>query len=92
MTGRTPIDEVLRFLGGEHAERLRLMRREGLFVQDELTPGEAEDLRVALVLMSDLGVNAAGVAVILRMRRRMIALQRRTSEVLELVLEERGRG
>jgi hypothetical protein len=44
-----------------------------------------------MLLMRDLGVNAAGVEVILRMRRRLLVLQHRTAEALELVLEERRR-
>ena len=51
------------------------------FEEDELEPAEAEDLRLAIVLTEELGVNAAGVEVVLHLRRRMVALERRRSTV-----------
>jgi len=80
---RTAIVEVLRFLGVEDPEVLRLLRSEGLFEQDELDPFEAEELRVAMLWMRDLGVNAAGVDVALQLRRRLLVLEGRLREALE---------
>jgi hypothetical protein len=80
---RTAIDEVLSFLGGDAAELLELLRSEGLFEQDELEPYEAEELRVAVLWMRDLGVNAAGVDVALQLRRRLLVLEARLRDALE---------
>jgi hypothetical protein len=80
---RTAIAEVLSFLGGDAAELLDLLRSEGLFEQDELEPYEAEELRVAVLWMRDLGVNAAGVDVALQLRRRLLVLEARLREALE---------
>lgn len=80
---RTSIDEVLRFLGVDDPELLRLLRSEGLFEEEELEPGGAEELRVAVLWMRDLGVNPAGVDVGLQLRRRLLALEARLHEALE---------
>ena len=79
----TRIVEVLRFLGGDAAELLDLLRSEGLFEQEELEPYEAEELRVAVLWMRDLGVNPAGVDVALQLRRRLLALEARLRDTLE---------
>ena len=89
MSERARIEEVLRFLGVDDPELLALLRREGLFTEDELEPDEAEDLRVATSLMRDLGVNAAGVEVALHLRHRLLVLQQRVTVTLERLLEER---
>ncbi len=88
MSRRVHVDEILRFLEVRDAELLRSMRREGLFESDELELVEADELRVATVLMRELGVNAAGVEVILRMRRRMLTLEQRTAEAIRLLVEK----
>jgi hypothetical protein len=80
---RTQIAEVLRFLGVDDPELLALLRSEGLFETDELEPVEAEELRVAVLWMRDLGVNAAGVDVALQLRRRLLVLEGRLREALE---------
>jgi hypothetical protein len=80
---RTQVTEVLRFLGVDDPELLRLLRSEGLFEQDELESVEAEELRVAVLWMRDLGVNPAGVDVALQLRRRLLALEARLRETLE---------
>jgi len=80
---RTEIVEVLRFLGADAAELLVLLRSEGLFEQEELEPYEAEELRVAVLWMRDLGVNAAGVDVALQLRRRLLVLEARLRDALE---------
>jgi hypothetical protein len=92
MSDRTRVDEVLRFLEIRDRELLQLMRAEGLFDADELSADECEEFRVAVELMRDLGVNAAGVEVILRLRARLMALQERTAEALRILLEERESG
>lgn len=89
MTTRERIDEVLRQLGLGDEDLLESLREEGLFPDDEISPTEAEDLRVAVVLMREMGVNAAGVEVILRLRSRLVTLQSRTEEALRLLLRER---
>jgi hypothetical protein len=80
---RTSIAEVLGFLGVDDPELLRLLRSEGLFEQEELESVEAEELRVAVLWMRDLGVNPAGVDVALQLRRRLLALEARLHEALE---------
>jgi hypothetical protein len=79
---RTRIAEVLRFLGADE-DLLRLLRSEGLFEEEELEPVEAEELRVAVLWMRDLGVNPAGVDVALQLRRRQLVLEARLREALE---------
>ncbi|HEY5658203.1 MAG TPA: hypothetical protein VIY27_10485, partial [Myxococcota bacterium] len=70
-------------------ELLENLRDEGLFPDDEISSNEAEELRVAVVLMREMGVNAAGVEVILHLRSRLLTLQTRTEEALRLLLRER---
>ena len=88
MPPRTPVDEVLRFLGIEDRGFLEALRREGLFEEETLEPEAAEELRVAACLVRDLGVNPAGVEVVLQLRRRLFVLESRTRETLRRVLEE----
>ena len=48
--------EVLFFLGSEeHAAFFQRLRQEGLFEHDELAPEEADELRLAKLLMEELG-------------------------------------
>ncbi len=88
MTTRTPIQEVLRFLGIEDSAILDELRREGLFEEDSVEPDTAEELRVAASLMRELGVNPAGVEVVLQLRRRLLVLEERTAESLRRLLDE----
>ncbi len=88
MTMRTPIQEVLRFLGIEDSAILDELRREGLFEEDSVEPDTAEELRVAASLMRELGVNPSGVEVVLQMRRRLLVLEERTAESLRRLLDE----
>ncbi|HKE10964.1 MAG TPA: hypothetical protein VKE73_05285 [Myxococcota bacterium] len=89
MSPRTSVQEILRFLGVDDAELLGELRREGLFEAEELSPDEAEELRMAATLIRELGVNPAGVDVILHMRRRLLFLEERMRETLRRLLEER---
>ncbi len=90
MSRRVRVHEVLEFLGVEESDLLDALRREGLFEAEELEPAEADELRVATVLIQELGVNAAGVDVILRLRRRLFSLETLTRDALERV--RRGDG
>ncbi len=90
MTRRPRIEEVLAFLGVDDPELVAVLRAEGLFVSDELEPFEAEELRVATLLVRELGVNAAGVEVALQLRRRLLVLQRRLARALEQLVEPEG--
>jgi hypothetical protein len=92
MSERIRIEEVLRYLGVGDESWLEELRGDGLFATGELTPDEAEELRVAALLVRDLGVNAAGAEVILHMRRRMLCLESRVRVVLQRLLEDEERG
>src|SRR4030095_5016165 len=50
---------------------------------EELEPGGAEELRVAVLWMRELGVNPAGVDVALQLRRRLLALEARLHDALK---------
>lgn len=88
MSERARIEDVLRFLGLEDSDLVERMRREGLFEADELSPFEAEELRLAALLMREMDVNPAGVEVILHLRRRLLTLQERMERVLRELLDE----
>ena len=88
MSPKTRIEEVLRFLGVDDPDLIPQLRSEGLFERDELEPYEAEELRVAALLVEELGVNPAGVEVALHLRRRLIVLQGRLTQVMEQLAEE----
>lgn len=83
MSRRARIEEVLRFLGIDDPDLLPQLRSEGLFVRDELEPYEAEELRVAVLLVEEMGVNPAGVEVVLHLRRRLLVLQSRLTRMME---------
>lgn len=91
MSRRIRTLEVIRYLGVEDRHVLESLRAEGLFEQEELEPEEAEDLRLAALLMEELGVNAAGVEVALHLRRRLFALEARTRALAEVLDRERRR-
>jgi len=88
MASRTRVDEVLRFLGLEESPILEQLRREGLFEEEWLEGDATEELRVAASLIRELGVNPAGVEVVLHMRRRMLALEDMTERSLRKLLAE----
>lgn len=89
MSGRVRTAEVLRFLHLDEAGLLEELRREGLFLEDELGADSAEELRVAVSLIRELGVNPAGVDVALHLRRRLACLEARMRELLERLEEGR---
>ena len=80
---------------GIHPQTLRLYEREGL-LKPSRTEGNTrlyseEDLRqleVILNLTRDLGVNLAGVEIVLNMRRKMEQMQREMNEFVAHVREE----
>ena len=49
---------------------------------------ELEKLRIAKLLVEDMGVNLAGVEVILRMRQNMIEMRRQFDTILEELVKE----
>jgi MerR family transcriptional regulator, heat shock protein HspR len=82
-----------------HPQTLRLYEREGL-----LTPSRTEgntrlysdedlqQLETILALTRDLGVNLAGVEIILNMRRTIERMQQEVNEFMEYVKRELARG
>lgn len=99
MTRRVRVEEVVRFLECDGETVLAALRREGLFEEEELSPDQAEELRVAVSLMRELDVNPAGVDVALHLRRRLLSLESRMRRLLREVAafepgvdREEGRG
>ena len=82
-----------------HPQTLRLYEREGL-LKPSRTEGNtrlysAEDLdqlETILTLTRDLGVNLAGVEIILNMRRKMDQMQREVNEFMAYVKQEMAPG
>jgi MerR family transcriptional regulator/heat shock protein HspR len=82
-----------------HPQTLRLYEREGL-LKPSRTEGNTrlyseEDLvqlETILSLTRDLGVNLAGVEIILNMRRKMEQMQSEVNEFMEYVKRELARG
>ena len=84
---------------GIHPQTLRLYEREGL-----LTPARSAGntrlydeaalarLEAILTLTRDLGVNLAGVEIILNMRRKMERMQSEVNEFMDYVKHELARG
>lgn len=78
-----------------HPQTLRFYERKNL-VRPSRTVGrtrmysveDVEELARVLRLTRDLGVNLAGVEVILKMRRRMFEMQKQIENLLEYVREE----
>ncbi len=79
-TRRIEIREVLIHLGGDET-LLESLRGEGLFESDFVDPREAEELRIAALMIDELGVNPAGVQVALHLRRRLLALEARVAAI-----------
>ncbi|NOX19649.1 MAG: MerR family transcriptional regulator [Nitrospirae bacterium] len=79
---------------GVHPQTLRMYEREGLIRpkrqnrQRLYSEEDIERLHLILELTRGLGVNKAGVDIILRMRERMIALQREIDEMLKLLEDD----
>jgi len=81
-----------------HPQTLRLYEREG-FINPRRTRGntrlyserDVEDVRRVLHLTRELGVNLAGVEVILEMRRKMEKMRAETDEKVEFLRQEMRR-
>src|SRR5256885_2515003 len=80
---------------GIHPQTLRLYEREGLLKPSRsegntrlYTQEDIERLEVILSLTRDLGVNLAGVEVVLNMRNRMEEMQRDMQEFIEYIEQE----
>ena len=82
-----------------HPQTLRLYEREGL-LRPSRTDGntrlysedDLERLETILSLTRDLGVNLAGVEIVLNMREKMDRMQREVNEFMAYVKQELARG
>ncbi len=82
-----------------HPQTLRLYERKGL-IRPSRTVGrtrmyseeDVEEIRRILRLTRDLGVNLAGVEIILRMRRQMLAMQEELEELASYLRQQPGAG
>src|ERR1700704_6841230 len=80
-----------------HPQTLRFYEKKGL-VRPSRTEGQTrmysaedvEDIARLLRLTRDLGVNLAGVEIILKMRRRMIDMQKQIEDLVTYLREEGG--
>ena len=78
-----------------HPQTLRLYERRG-FVRPSRTVGrtrmysaeDVEEIARVVRLTRDLGVNLAGVEIILKMRRRMVEMQKQSEGLLAYVRQE----
>ncbi len=82
-----------------HPQTLRLYEREGLLKPSRTegntrlyTDEDLEQLETILSLTRDLGVNLAGVEIILNMRRKIEQMQSEVNEFMEYVKRELARG
>ena len=83
---------------GIHPQTLRLYEREG-FIKPKRSGGntrlfsdeDVEKLELILRLTRELGVNLAGVEVILSMREKMERMQEETEQALQVLREELAR-
>ena len=82
-----------------HPQTLRLYERQGLLKPSRsqgntrlYTDDDLERLEVILNLTSELGVNLAGIEIILNMREKMQEMQRQMEDFVAFVREELARG
>ncbi|MGC2063193.1 MAG: MerR family transcriptional regulator [Thermodesulfovibrionales bacterium] len=79
---------------GVHPQTLRLYEKEGLIhplrrrTQRLYSESDIERLNLILQLTRELGVNKAGVDIILRMRRRMEVMQNEMEEMMQFFDED----
>src|SRR5438067_7938800 len=78
-----------------HPQTLRLYEREGLLTPSRsegntrlYTDDDLERLEVILKLTRELGVNLAGVEIIMNMREKMAAMQQQIEQFVETLNEE----
>ncbi len=73
-----------------HPQTLRMYEREGFVTPRRInrqrlySENDVERLNLVIELTKELGVNKAGVDIILRMRTRIEAMQREISEMMDL--------
>jgi MerR family transcriptional regulator, heat shock protein HspR len=97
--GRFYMISVVSKAYGIHPQTLRLYEREGL-LKPSRTDGntrlyseaDLKQLEVILNLTRDLGVNLAGVEIVLNMRRKIEQMQHEVNEFMEYVKHELARG
>ncbi len=82
-----------------HPQTLRLYEREGLLTPSRTegntrlySEDDLERLETILSLTRDLGVNLAGVEIILNMRQKIEEMQREVNEFMDYVKRELARG
>jgi MerR family transcriptional regulator/heat shock protein HspR len=82
-----------------HPQTLRFYEKKGLLRPSRTqgrtrmySPEDVEELARLIRLTRDLGVNLAGVEIILRMRRRMLEMQRQIEDLLAYVRESGDEG
>jgi len=81
-----------------HPQTLRMYEKKGL-IQPSRTEGktrmysadDVEDIARLVRLTRDLGVNLAGVEIILKMRRRMVDMQREIESLMDFVRDDAAR-
>ena len=81
-----------------HPQTLRLYERVGLLKPSRsegntrlYTDDDLERLDVILTLARDMGVNLAGIEIILNMREKMVEMERQMTEFANVVQQELGR-
>ena len=81
-----------------HPQTLRLYERVGLLKPSRsqgntrlYTDGDLERLEVILTLARDMGVNLAGIEIILNMREKMIEMEKQMGEFAHVVQQELSR-
>src|SRR3979411_892218 len=81
-----------------HPQTLRLYERVGLLKPSRsqgntrlYTDGDLERLDVILTLARDMGVNLAGIEIILNMREKLIEMERQMVEFAQVVQQELSR-
>ena len=84
---------------GIHPQTLRLYEREGLLKPSRTegntrlyTDSDLERLEVILTLTREMGVNLAGIEIILNMREKINEMQRQMKAFAEFVQHELSRG
>ena len=82
-----------------HPQTLRLYERQGLLKPSRsegntrlYTPEDLERLEVILTLTREMGVNLAGIEVILNMREKMLQMEQQMETFVRMMQEEVARG
>lgn len=87
------ISVVARMLG-VHPQTLRMYEREGFITPRRIkrlrlySEDDVDKLHLILNLTKEMGVNKAGVEIILRMRRRIEALQKEMEDIIQMMDED----